>query len=315
MDEISKRIQAVLNAKGASFVELVHIAGLDPAKDFRFNNLRDVDFSNCDLSGFDFTGSDIEGANFDSARISSLILDESQKNMLEILAATNYEMSSRQVKRPKRKGGKPEDNSSIPINPILRAVQIMDTHEVMMLLLNSYNPNTVDPITGYSILMIAIQNVDLKTFNVIISDTRTNVNFARESDGKFALIYAVERSATNFVKRLVNHPRININMINSFTGGFALLSATQSGDLEIVKELLSHEEINVNMRTVSLGTTALMHAAMLRHEHIVDLLLSHGADPNIISGKYGTVLDMLKSVDRFSPNSHLVKILLKYGAR
>lgn len=90
MDEISKRIQAVLSAKGASFVELVRIAELDPAKDFRFNNLRNVDFSNCDLSGFDFTGSDMSGARFHDARISAAIFDDEQLEMHELVFASDY---------------------------------------------------------------------------------------------------------------------------------------------------------------------------------------------------------------------------------
>ncbi len=53
---------AVLESSSDNFVHLAELAGLRKDKDFRYENLRGVDFSDCDLRGFDFTGSCLEVA-------------------------------------------------------------------------------------------------------------------------------------------------------------------------------------------------------------------------------------------------------------
>lgn len=52
-------MKALMDAETENFVELGALVGLDPAKDYRFADLRGVDFSDCDLRGFDFTGADL----------------------------------------------------------------------------------------------------------------------------------------------------------------------------------------------------------------------------------------------------------------
>ena len=53
---------AVLDAPTYRFSELVRVAGLDPARDFRNSVLDGVDFGTDDLSGYDFSGADLSGA-------------------------------------------------------------------------------------------------------------------------------------------------------------------------------------------------------------------------------------------------------------
>ena len=69
-DEASARIDRILAADTEDFVELVRVAGLSPAEDFRGTLLRGVDFGQCDLQSFDFTGSIFESCSFRGARIS-----------------------------------------------------------------------------------------------------------------------------------------------------------------------------------------------------------------------------------------------------
>jgi hypothetical protein len=57
------------DADGASFVDLVAIAGLNPSLAFRGADLRDVDFGECSLAGYDFTGADLSGARLDRASL------------------------------------------------------------------------------------------------------------------------------------------------------------------------------------------------------------------------------------------------------
>ena len=65
--EILRRVAQVAHARTTSFVVLVKIAGLDPARSFRGADLRGVDFGQDDLSGFDFTGADLRGADLSRA--------------------------------------------------------------------------------------------------------------------------------------------------------------------------------------------------------------------------------------------------------
>lgn len=49
-------------ATSGEFSKVCIALSLDPARDFRFSNLRDVDFSMADLRGFDFRGADLRGS-------------------------------------------------------------------------------------------------------------------------------------------------------------------------------------------------------------------------------------------------------------
>jgi formylglycine-generating enzyme required for sulfatase activity len=66
---VAERIRRVAAAQTGDFMELVRIAGLDPALHFRFADWSGVDFRGCNLRGFDFTGARLHGARFDGARI------------------------------------------------------------------------------------------------------------------------------------------------------------------------------------------------------------------------------------------------------
>lgn len=71
---LAEKVEAVRRAGGASFTQLVAIAGLDRSKAFRFADFSGVDLRDQDLSGFDFTGADfrlalVEGASFRGAVI------------------------------------------------------------------------------------------------------------------------------------------------------------------------------------------------------------------------------------------------------
>ena len=62
-----RAIVDVLDAPATSFIALVRVAGLDPARDFRGFDARGVDFGTDDLSGFDFSGADLSRADLSRA--------------------------------------------------------------------------------------------------------------------------------------------------------------------------------------------------------------------------------------------------------
>jgi hypothetical protein len=112
-DELNIMI-AVLQAPTDSFAALVRISGLNPARDLRNADLRNINFRTDDLSGFDFGGSLLLGADF--SKVSGLTYtmfidaeyDFSTKwppgFKLDRLPSTAAETgSSRTVRQPPRK--------------------------------------------------------------------------------------------------------------------------------------------------------------------------------------------------------------------
>lgn len=91
MDEISTKILKVVNADSVSFTNLVEIAELDPATDFQFKNLKDVDFSGCDLSGFNFHGSLLDNSIFQDSLISKALFDEDHIVIHGLEQASDYD--------------------------------------------------------------------------------------------------------------------------------------------------------------------------------------------------------------------------------
>lgn len=70
-EDIEAAFESVAATSG-EFSEACTALHLDPARDFRFSDLRDADFSMADLRGFDFRGADLRGSygtnvNFDSS--------------------------------------------------------------------------------------------------------------------------------------------------------------------------------------------------------------------------------------------------------
>jgi rod shape-determining protein MreB len=75
-NDASARIDRVLAATTENFVELVHIAGLSPANDFRYKHLRGIDFGSSELVAFDFTGTIFDACKFEAASFKGATLDE-----------------------------------------------------------------------------------------------------------------------------------------------------------------------------------------------------------------------------------------------
>jgi hypothetical protein len=74
----SEKLDRVLSAREERFDKLLEIAGLDPARDLRFADLRDVDFVGSMLVGWDFTGADLRGASFRGARVSKCVFTDAK---------------------------------------------------------------------------------------------------------------------------------------------------------------------------------------------------------------------------------------------
>lgn len=76
--DIDERIAAVIQGETRSFTALVRVAGLSPARSFRFADLRDIDLSGEDLGGYDFTGCDMRGVDFTDSLVAEACLEGAQ---------------------------------------------------------------------------------------------------------------------------------------------------------------------------------------------------------------------------------------------
>jgi hypothetical protein len=70
-----RRLSNILYSDEVRFDKLAKIGDLDPSHDFRFADLRDVDFGESQLDGWDFTGADLRGASFRGAHVRNCIFD------------------------------------------------------------------------------------------------------------------------------------------------------------------------------------------------------------------------------------------------
>lgn len=82
--EFERAVSRVLKAPTISFMQLFYTARLDPSRDLRYANLREIDFSRQDLSGCDFTGSWLKGARFHGAKISGATFSD-PKGLIPLL--------------------------------------------------------------------------------------------------------------------------------------------------------------------------------------------------------------------------------------
>jgi hypothetical protein len=67
-------VDHLLGCTSERFLDLVEVAQLDPATDFRFADLRGVQIGDADLRGFDFTSSDLSDADLRHANLASVNL-------------------------------------------------------------------------------------------------------------------------------------------------------------------------------------------------------------------------------------------------
>lgn len=71
-EEAGRKLEELLNADTDDMVELLRMAGLDPAKDLTYGNFEDVDWGDHDLDGYNFEGADLSGSNFSRAKVDGM---------------------------------------------------------------------------------------------------------------------------------------------------------------------------------------------------------------------------------------------------
>lgn len=87
---LSDVIRQILNAESESFLDLVKVANLDPAKDFRGAMLRGVDFADCDLTGFDFSHAQLVECGFRGAVLGNARFENTAIRLTDVSRAVDW---------------------------------------------------------------------------------------------------------------------------------------------------------------------------------------------------------------------------------
>lgn len=88
--QLSDLIKQIMTAESASFSDLVKLANLDPARDFRGAMLRGVDFSTSDLSGFDFSNGQLVECGFRGAKLGTARFENTAIRLTDMSRAADW---------------------------------------------------------------------------------------------------------------------------------------------------------------------------------------------------------------------------------
>ena len=134
-EEECEAIAKVLQSNELRFDKLVEIAGLNPAEDFMYTDLRNMNFCGADLRGFDFTGCDLRGSAYDERTLidDTTILNDAKIDwvaerdihmvqlMQEIQTATSSDTRLAALETLEQKYGKTEHVISFVVNAACEA--------------------------------------------------------------------------------------------------------------------------------------------------------------------------------------------------
>ncbi len=160
-----------------------------------------------------------------------------------------------------------------PVRDMVVAAQMDNFTTVQKLLDKGLSPNTVDPVSGETVLMVALREGSDGVAGVLIADQRLELE-RKAPNGNTALMMAAfkhnKRALLALLARgaVVTHP-----------GWTALHYAAASGDVEIAAILIDrHAYIDAESPS---QLTPLMIAAREGHRAVAALLLKEGADARL----------------------------------
>lgn len=160
-----------------------------------------------------------------------------------------------------------------PVRDMVLAAQMDNFTQVKKLLAKGLSPNTVDPITGESVLMVALREGADGVAAELIADKRLELE-RRAPNGNTALMMAAFKHNKGAVLALLQR-----GAIVTHPGWTALHYAAASGDEEIAAILIEkHAYIDAESPS---QLTPLMMAAREGHGQLAALLLKEGADAGL----------------------------------
>ena len=160
-----------------------------------------------------------------------------------------------------------------PVRDMVIAAQMDNFTHVKKLLGKGISPNTVDPVTGETVLMIALREGSEGVAAELIADKQLQLE-RQAPNGNTALMLAAFKRNKPAVLALLAR-----GAIVTRPGWTALHYAAASGDSEIASILLEHHAY-IDAESPS-QLTPLMIAAREGHDEVAELLLREGADARL----------------------------------
>jgi ankyrin repeat protein len=177
-----------------------------------------------------------------------------------------------------------------PVRDLVVAAQMDNPSTVRKLLASGLSANTVDPVSGEPVILVALREGSNQVVDVLLADKQLDTEL-RAPNGNTALMMAAFRHNKPAVLALlargaaVNKP-----------GWSALHYAAASGDTAIAAILLEHGAAIDAMAPSDL--TPLMLAAREGQQAVAEQLLRAGANPRLRNGENLTATELAMRADK-----------------
>eukprot|EP01041_Mallomonas_annulata_P012265 gene12265-25776_t len=171
--------------------------------------------------------------------------------------------------------------ANLPDGDIRRLIRLLDMKPAVI-----HDKHKQVAADSMSTLMLAIEREHLDIIQVLL-DRNVDLN-ALDINGNSALIIAIQNLSIRTIHLLLNKRYTNVHVKNK-NGNTALLEAARMGLREIVLLLLDKFKLDVNMQN-KFGDTCLIMACHGSHTSTAQLLIEHGAFVNIQNSEGTTAL-------------------------
>ncbi|HEX8611785.1 MAG TPA: ankyrin repeat domain-containing protein [Telluria sp.] len=160
-----------------------------------------------------------------------------------------------------------------PVRDFVVAAQMDNASMARKLLKNGGSPNTVDPLTGQSVLILALREGANDVVTLLLAQPGIDLELAAPNGNRALMMAAFKRNKAAVLALLAK------GAIVTYPGWTPLHYAAAGGDDEIVRILLEHHAY-IDAETPS-KLTPLMIAAREGHEAAARLLMQEGADATL----------------------------------
>lgn len=164
-----------------------------------------------------------------------------------------------------------------PEQDLVLAAKMDDVTTVTRLLAKGLSANVVDPVSGESLLLLALREDSQRVVKQLVAAPDLGLDLAAPNGNTALMMAAYKRNRPAVEALLARGAAVNQS------GWTALHYAAAGGDAEIVR-LLIKAGANLNARAIA-DITPLMMAAREGQEQAADALLRAGADANAVNSE------------------------------
>lgn len=170
------------------------------------------------------------------------------------------------------------------------AARMDDVNTVGKLLVNGASPNTIDPVTRESVLLLALREGSQRVIDLLVKAKDLDLEQQAPNGNTALMMAAFKRNQAAVEALLARGAALNR------PGWAPLHYAAAGGDPEITGILVTRGA-DLNARAVA-GFTALMMAAREGHEEAAEVLLRAGADPKLTNSEGLNAAQMAEKADK-----------------